>query len=182
MQKQVITYHLEMTDPAQLRPSRVELPEVELKQAEIPCPEFSRFLFTAAGGDWYWMKRLGWTYGDWRAQLERPEVETWVAYVSGTPSGYFELEMQPGSSVEIVNFGLLPQFIGRGIGGFLLSAAIERAWQMGASRVWVHTCTLDHPVALANYKARGFRVFKEETAMRDLPDKPPGPWAGAGER
>jgi N-acetylglutamate synthase-like GNAT family acetyltransferase len=72
------------------------------------------------------------------------------------------LEKQ-SESVEIAYFGLLPQFIGQGIGGHLLTHAIEKAWQMQAQRVWVYTCTLDHLGALSNYIARGFRVFKQET-------------------
>jgi GNAT superfamily N-acetyltransferase len=86
-----------------------------------------------------------------------------VAYFSGTPAGYFELEKDKGN-VEIAYFGLLPQFIGQGIGGYLLTRAVEQAWQMSAERVWVHTYTLDHPNALSNYQARGFRIFKQESA------------------
>jgi GNAT superfamily N-acetyltransferase len=106
-------------------------------------------------------------------------VETWVAYLAGTPAGYFELEAQAEGNVEITYFGLLPQFIGRGLGGPLLTATVERAWAMGARRVWVHTCSLDHPSALPGYQARGFRVFEVEHAEQDLPDTPPGPWPGA---
>jgi len=89
-------------------------------------------LYTAVGGDWYWLQRLTWSYEQWRSYLERAEVETWVAYVSGTPAGYFELETQAGGSVEITTFGLLPQFIGRGLGGALLTATVQRAWALGA--------------------------------------------------
>jgi GNAT superfamily N-acetyltransferase len=73
----------------------------------------------------------------------------------------------------------MPRFIGRGLGGWLLTAAIERAWQMGAARVWVHTCSFDHPGALANYQARGMKLFKEVTEEEELPEQTPGPWPGA---
>jgi GNAT superfamily N-acetyltransferase len=129
----------------------------------IPCPAFSLFLYQAVGGQWQWIDRLRWPVERWEAYLNRPELETWVGYVEGTPAGYYELEMQPGSNVEIAYFGLLPQFIGQGLGGELLTCAIRRAWEMGAARVWVHTCTLDAPTALANYQARGLRVYNEET-------------------
>jgi len=102
-----------------------------------------------------------------------------VAYVSGTPAGYFELEMQAGGNVEIVYFGLLPQFIGRGLGGALLTATVERAWALGAHRVWVHTCSLDHPNALPGYQARGFRVFNIAHTEEELPERSPGLWPGA---
>jgi len=182
MRTKIVTYYLEMTDSTAFRPSTFEHTEVELKQAKIPCPELNRFLYTAVGGDWYWVDRLNWTYEQWLTYLNRPELETWVAYVYGTPAGYFELEVQPESNVEIAYFGLLPQFTGRGLGGYLLTAAIKRAWQIGASRVWVHTCSLDHPHALKNYQARGFQVFKEEVSYNNLPDKTPGPWSGAYNR
>jgi len=182
MRTKITTYHLEMTDVTEFRPSTLKCAEVELKQAEIPSPELNRFLYTAVGGDWYWVDRLNWTYEQWLNYLDRPELETWVSYVLGTPAGYFELEVQPESNVEIVYFGLLPQFIGQGLGSYLLTAAIRRAWQLGASRIWVHTCSLDHPRAPENYQAQGFRVFKEEVSYMDLPEKTPGPWPNANKK
>ena len=84
---------------------------------------------------WQWYERLVWTRDQWLAYLDRPEQETWVGYVQGTPAGYFELEHQARDSVEIVYFGLMPDFIGRGLGGVLLSAAVRRAWDSGHARV-----------------------------------------------
>ena len=179
MNIEVTTYHLEMTDPEDLIPKQIERDDLEIRQAEIPSPELNRFLYTAVGGDWYWVDRLNWTYEEWRDWVAPPRLQTWVARISGTPAGYFELRAQEGGSMEITSFGLLPQFIGQGLGGHLLSAAIQTAWNAGASRVWVHTCTLDHPVALANYQARGLRIFRVETHTEDMPEKTPGPWPGA---
>lgn len=179
MKVKVVTYHLEMTDPAELRPVAPLLEGLELKQARVPCPELNRFFYTAVGGDWYWIDRLGWTCEQWLRWVDRPELETWVAYLHGTPAGYFELEAQSGGNVEVAYFGLLPRFVGRGLGGWLLTAALERGWQRGAQRVWLHTCSLDHPRALANYLARGLRQFKEESEVEDLPDRSPGSWPGA---
>ena len=87
-------------------------------------------------------------------------------------AGYGELERQPEESVEIAYFGLLRQFMGMGIGGFLLSDTVERAFRAGARRVWLHTCSLDSPQAMENYRARGFRLFKEESALKDVPPLP----------
>jgi GNAT superfamily N-acetyltransferase len=173
--------HLEMLSPAECRRSERVPRDVLLLQALVPSPELGRFLYTTVGGDWYWRERLGWTWRQWLSWLSRPEVETWVAYRSGTPAGYFELEAQPDGSSQITYFGLVPAFIGEGLGGYLLTQAIDRAWHMQPEvrRVWVHTCTLDHPAALPNYLARGFRVFKEEEHSVVLPDQPPGPWPGA---
>jgi ribosomal protein S18 acetylase RimI-like enzyme len=176
----VTTWSLEMRDRSWLRAAGPTGEALVVLRAEIACPELNRFLYTAVGGDWWWTDRLDWTYKRWLAYLDRPELETWVGYVAGTPAGYFELERQDGGDVEIAYFGLLPQFAGRGLGGRLLTVAAERAWEIGASRVWVHTCSLDAPYALANYRARGFRAFKTETREQVLPGATPGPWPDAG--
>lgn len=176
----VTTYYLEMKSPDELRPSRTTQSDVVFVRVERPMPELNRFFYTAVGGDWYWTDRLPWTYQRWLDYVQRPELETWMLTVAGVPAGYVELEWQAAGDVEIVYFGLLPPFIGQGLGGHLLTAAVERAWQRGAQRVWLHTCTLDHPNALAHYQARGFRLYHQETAPdRELPPEPTGPWPGA---
>ena len=101
-----------------------------------------------------------------------------VAYVSGTPAGYIELQSQPDNNVQIVYFGVLRQFLGQRIGSHLLSIGVRQAWAMNARRVWVDTCSLDGPLALANYQARGFQIY-EETHAQELPNQPTGPWRGA---
>jgi hypothetical protein len=181
MNTRVKVTHLEMRSPTELRRSDRIPRDVLLLKAELPSPELGRFLYTAVGAGWYWRERLAWSWDRWHAWLSRPEVETWVAYQKGTPAGYFELEAQAGGASQITYFGLVFSFIGRGLGGYLLTQAIDRAWQMtpGTQRVWVHTCTLDHAGALPNYLARGFRVFKEEEHDVMLPPEPPGPWPGA---
>ena len=175
----ITTYHLEMTDPGALRPKLKPIQGLTIEQVQRPSPEYNRFLYTAVGGDWYWTDRLPWTYQQWHELVDRPEFQTWVAYVSGSPAGYFALEGQSDGNVEITSFGLLPANIGRGLGGHLLTVAIEKAWQLGSSRVWLHTCSLDHPGALANYCARGFQVIREETTSQDVPHRRPGLWSEA---
>ena len=165
-----------------MRPKSNPIHDLNIEQVKQPTPEFIRFLYTAVGGDWHWTDRLPWSYQQWQEWIDRPEFQTWVAYVSGSPVGYFELESQPGGNVEITFFGLLPSYIGRGLGGHLLTIAVEKAWQMGAYRVWLHTCSLDHPGALANYRARGFQVYHEETGSYEVPCRPPGPWPEAHRR
>jgi len=180
MQVKEITWYLEMTSPADLRPSRPVALDVEVKQARIISPELNRFFYTAIGGDWYWVDRLPWSYAQWLDYLDRPDHETWVASVSGTPAGYFELDGT--TDIELAYFGILPQFVGQGLGGHLLTRAIRRAWEKQPRRVWVHTCSLDHSSALANYQSRGFRLYKEEVSSKELPAEPPGPWPGANRR
>jgi GNAT superfamily N-acetyltransferase len=168
-------YHLQMLRPDELRAKRTGS-EFRVVRAEVPCPEFNRFLYTSVGWQWSWIDKLRWSYEQWQAYVCRPELRTWVGYDSGTPAGYFELEQQAGGDIEIAYFGMLPQFIGKGFGGPLLTSAIENAWAWGARRVWVHTCSLDHPKALANYLARGFRQFKEEHVHKTVPVSPQRDW------
>jgi len=177
-QRPVTTWHLEMLAPEQLRRSKVPTPAPDIVRAEIPSPALNRFLYTSVGGDWHWVDRLPWTWQRWMQWLDRPAHQTWVMYVSGTPAGYFELERQ-GDDVEIAYFGIAPAFIGRKLGGHLLTRTIEQAWAMGAKRVRVHTCSLDHPAALANYQARGMTIHREETQLKEVADLAPGPWPGA---
>jgi GNAT superfamily N-acetyltransferase len=175
---ETVTY-LEMTAAADLLPARHPAGEIEVRQAEIPCPELNRYFYTAIGGDWYWIDRLPWTYEQWLCQIARRGYETWVAYLRGTPIGYFELDVDGNGDVEIAYFGVLPHFSGQGIGGHLLTTAIRRAWAKRPSRVWLHTSSFDHPRALGNYLARGFRVVKTETFAKEIPEQPPGAWPGA---
>ena len=155
------TFLLEMTGPEQLCGKRVDLPELEIRRVEIPCPEFSWFLHEAVGADYRWGGREDWGRREWTECVERPEMETWVAYVSGAPAGYYELQRQADGSVRILHFGLLPAFVDKGLGGRLLTEAVTRAWAMGAARVWLSTCSHDHPRALPNYLARGFTLVSQ---------------------
>ncbi|MEU3183660.1 GNAT family N-acetyltransferase [Streptomyces sp. NPDC006923] len=182
----VTTWSLEQTSPADLRPAAEPPGGIGIVRAEVPSPEFSRFLYTAVGGDVRWTDRLALTYAQWQESLSRPGTETWVAYERGTPAGYLELEAQDDSVVEIVYFGLIPAFRGRRIGGHLLSYGTARAWDLAerwpgvapTKRVWLHTCSKDGPYAMDNYLRRGFTLFHTGTA--EEPEVPaPGPWPGA---
>lgn len=184
---EVTVWSLEQTSPDDLRPAAEPEGAVRIVRSEVPLPEFSRFLYTAVGGDVRWTDRLPMTYAQWREVLERPGAETWVAYVDGTPAGYIELDPQDDGVVEIMYFGLIPAFRGRRIGGHLLSYGTARAWDLAerwpgrpaTKRVWVHTCSKDGPYALANYERRGFRLF-DTTTEREPDVATPGPWPEAG--
>jgi len=179
MPAEVTTYYLEMCSPRALRPKRVALEGLLLMKAEIPSAELQHFLYRSVGGNWYWYEKANWSYQAWWEYAQNPNLHTWVLYLKGTPAGYFQLEVQPEGNIEIVYFGLLEQFSGMGLGGHLLTCALEEAWRLGAQRVWVHTCSLDSPAALANYQARGMRLYKTETRLVEIPDQAPGPWPGA---
>ncbi|WP_436531098.1 GNAT family N-acetyltransferase [Actinoplanes sp. HUAS TT8] len=187
---EITTWYLEQTASSQVTAGSPPDVPVEVVRAELPSPEFSRFLYAAVGGDWFWTDRLAWTYQQWQEHLDRPGVETWVASVRGTPAGYVELDGTRPGEVEITYFGLLPAFVGRRIGGHLLARGLEHAWSLAGrwpglppvGRVWLHTCSLDGPTAVANYEARGLRLYRTETETVELPAETPGPWPGAGRR
>ncbi|SEP94388.1 Acetyltransferase (GNAT) domain-containing protein [Solimonas aquatica] len=179
LHERVTTWYLQMHSPQALRPARPLQPEPLLMRAEQPLPMLNRFLYTAVGGHWFWRDRLNWSYARWQAWLDRPELETWVLYVRGTPAGYIELEAQCEGDVEIAYFGLMREFSGQGLGGHLLTRGLQRAWAMpGTRRVWVHTCSLDGPAALANYEARGMQRYHEAVHEQLRPEQADGPWPG----
>jgi ribosomal protein S18 acetylase RimI-like enzyme len=147
-------------------------PRARIERVE-GCPaSFFRYLYAEVGRPYHWVDRLPWTDEQLRERLARPTVSLYLLSVAGSPAGYFELERHDDGSVEIAYFGLLPEFLGRGLGRYLLTEAATRAFDLGASRVWLHTCTLDDPAALPNYRARGFEPFKTETYSADLPEEP----------
>lgn len=142
---------------------------VQLVEAEIASPELSQFMFRAVGGRWQWFSRLSWNYQQWLDYLTTQQVRTWLLWVKGTPAGYVELLKQADQSVEIKFFGLLPQFIGKGLGAALADAAVMLAAQWQASKIWLHTCSADHPSALKNYQQAGFVVTDIQHSMEALP-------------
>ena len=161
----VTVWYLEQASPDQLRKS-ADPGGVRIEEARVPQYQFNRFLYQLVGGPWRWIDKLAWTDEQWRRYAERDKLRTWAAWVEGSPAGYFELEKREDGSVEICYFGLAEPFLGRGLGGFLLTRAVEEAWAWEAGRVTVNTCSLDHPGALSNYRSRGFDVYRTVTENR----------------
>jgi GNAT superfamily N-acetyltransferase len=155
----VITY-LEMRAPPAGPPVH---PPVNLRLALIraePCSvSFYRYLYETVGTPWLWYERRLLSGTALAAEVQKPTTEIFVLHVSGVPAGYFELDTEPVDETELRYFGLVPEFIGRGVGAFLLREAIDRAWSRSIGRLWVHTRTFDHPRALGNYQRAGFTVY-----------------------
>jgi ribosomal protein S18 acetylase RimI-like enzyme len=154
--------YLEMTEPGSLRPARIVLDNLAIAYVERPQASLWRWLYTEVGRQHRWFDRLPWSDEEAQAYLDDPAISLWLATVDGATAGYFELRREPDGAVEIVYFGLLAEYTGRGLGGQLLTEAVARAWASGARRVWLHTCTFDHPAAIPNYLRRGFTVFRIE--------------------
>lgn len=156
----VITY-LEMLTPPSGMPCPV--PEgVSIMRAEAPAVSFYRFLYNTVGAPWNWTDRRKLSDEELAAIVQHPGVAVNVLYIRGTPAGYAELDRRKWPDVQLAYFGLMPEFIGQGLGSFFLDWAIREAWRNEPVRVWVHTCTQDHPRTLSIYQRAGFRPYKEE--------------------
>ena len=177
MRVEVKTTHLEMTSPDRLRPTEDVVAGVRVERVGIPNPALNHFFFVDIGIPHRWYSRLRWSHEDWRRWVERDDVVTLLGALSGSPFGYAELMLhRGGADVEIVFFGILPSFLGRGLGGPFLADCVRAAWEMGPSRVWLHTCSEDHPHALSNHLDRGFEIFREETRVEEIPDRDDPAW------
>lgn len=160
----LITTYLEMRSRDQLRPKRADA-RFQVREKSDRDWRFNRDLYFRVGERWDWIDRRPWTDEQWKEYAEEAaELRTFAGYYDDALVGYYELRRDREGGIEIAYFGLLPEWIGRGLGGALLTSAIEGAWRMepNTSRVWVHTCNRDHPQALANYQARGMIVYKVE--------------------
>ncbi|HYM04160.1 MAG TPA: GNAT family N-acetyltransferase [Stellaceae bacterium] len=166
--KDTVTY-LDMRE----RPTRPPLPvpagKLALMRAERCTVSFYRYLYKAVGERWLWFERRRW--GDERlaTYLARAETEITVLHVGGVPAGYFELDRAASGDTELAYFGLIEDFIGHGLGGYFLHAAVDAAWLGTTKRVWVHTSIYDHPRALGNYQRAGFSVYQRRNFTFDDP-------------
>jgi len=164
----VITY-LEMRE----RPTRPTTPhraeKLALMRAEQPTLSFYRYLYDTVGEPWMWYERRRMSDDTLRAIIHDRAVRVFVLYVAGVPAGFVELDAREEGEVELAYFGLVPEFMGRGLGPYLLDWAVDEAWSYGPERVWVHTCNFDHPKAIAVYQRAGFVAYRQETKLVDDP-------------
>ena len=164
----LVTY-LEMTKPPE-RPARpAPRGNLEIRRARRPTVSFYRYLYAAVGEPWTWTVRRCLSDAELAAILNDPKVEVNVLWVAGVPAGYAELDRRTPPDIEIGYFGLMPEFIGQGLGGYLLDWAIHHAWRMQPRRLWLHTCDLDHPGALAFYQHCGFQIYDRRMSTQELP-------------
>jgi GNAT superfamily N-acetyltransferase len=174
--------HLELRRPEELRPGRPPAEPVQLlPRRPISAADYLE-LYALVGQLWLWRDRLAWTQEELDRYLASPDVHVWSAHVRGATAGYFELRQHSDRAVELMYFGLAPPFIGRGLGGWLLTRATQEAFALDASRVLLNTCTLDAPQALPNYLARGFTIVSEEQYLLDVPATVRGSLPGAVQR
>ena len=152
-----IVTSLEMLAPPLRRPPP-DAP-AELVRWPMPAPERYRALFHRVGAPWLWFSRLAIDDAALAAIIHDPAVEVFAITRGVAEIGLLELDFRVAGTCELAFLGLVPEATGQGIGRWLVDAALRRAWRPGMARVWVHTCTLDHPAALGLYRAHGFRAF-----------------------
>lgn len=170
MKQKVITTFLEITSLEQFIPKQGFAEKMEIRLVNND-PFINHMFFLAVGLPWEWYSRVSWKPRDWKEHFLKKEVYTYLAFSGKSLAGYFELVKSDNSAMEIKYIGLLPQYTGKGLGGYLISHAVENAFRSGAERVWLHTCNNDHPQAIRSYKKRGFAIFNETEEDEDLPDR-----------
>jgi GNAT superfamily N-acetyltransferase len=161
-----VTY-LEMAEPPRHPPLPRPEGDVALVRANPPTVSFYRYLYDTVGEPWLWHERRRMAHAELEPIVTDPRVEIWVLYVSGTPAGYAEIDRR-GAATDLAYFGLIPDYIGRKLGPWLLDSVIRRAWEGGTARLLVNTCSFDHPKALPLYQSMGFTPIRH--VVREIHD------------
>jgi GNAT superfamily N-acetyltransferase len=158
--KITITYLQMFARPDRVVPVPREM--LAVVHAKKPTIAYYRFLYDAVGRDYDWTSRKKLSDAELAVLLHDPGLEIHVLMIDGVPAGFAELDRRNEGEIELVQFGLMPEFIGQGLGRSFLQWTIEKAWSYSPRRFWLHTCTKDHPAALPNYVKAGFAIYKEE--------------------
>jgi GNAT superfamily N-acetyltransferase len=116
--------------------------------------------FRRLGEEWLWFSRLRLAPAELAAVLDDPAVDAFEVTIAGRPAGLLELDFRDPREPELAFFGLFEPYRGRGHGRWLMDRALEIAFARPIGRLMVHTCSLDHPQAIAFYEASGFRPYK----------------------
>ena len=164
MIEKIDRFYLEINSINELKPKRTLLDDFTLFEAEKNNFDLNKFFYKQIGKKHQWVDRLIWQDKNWIEYVSNKNLKTFILKKNNDFVGYFELFFNK-NECEIAYFGILEEFIGKGYGGFLLSEAIRIGFK-NANRIWVHTCSLDHPNAIENYKSRGMKVFKTEILKR----------------
>jgi GNAT superfamily N-acetyltransferase len=163
-----VVTHLEMTARPTPRPDPAA-GAWSLRRVEMPPLDWFRDLYHRVGEEWLWFSRLQMSDADLAAIIHSPLVEVYALEHEGRDEGLLELDFREAGQCELSFFGVTAKLIGSGAGRWLMNRALELAWFRPVGRVWVHTCTFDHPAALAFYQRSGFRAFRRQIEVADDP-------------
>lgn len=157
----VTVYYVEMfANPRKVVPP----PREGLEFVALPHPtvRYYRYLYDAVGRDYNWRRRKAWSDEQLAAEIQDPKVEIVVLMVEGVPAGFGQLDYRQPGEVELVQFGIMEEYFGQGLGKYFVNETINHVWKHDVKRFWLHTCTRDHKYALENYLKAGFTLYKEE--------------------
>ena len=162
-----IVTHLEMT----ARPARRPDPAGAwtLRRVEMPPLDWFRDLYRRVGEEWLWVSRIRMPDAEVASHLHSPRLEVYALVDDNGDEGLLELDFREPGQCEIVMFGVTAKLVGTGAGRWLMNRALEIAWSRPIARLWLHTCTYDHPAALAFYQRSGFRACRRQIEVRDDP-------------
>ena len=164
MIEKIERFYLEINTINNLKTKPISSNCFSLKEASKDNFDLNKFFYKQIGKRHQWVDRLIWQDKDWLKYISNENLKTYIFKRENDLVGYFELIFN-NNDCEIAYFGILEEFIGKGYGGFLLSEALKIGFKR-ANRIWVHTCSLDHPNAIENYKSRGMKIFKTEILKR----------------
>ncbi len=164
MIEKIERFYLEINTINDLKTKPISSDRFSLKEANKDNFDLNKFFYKQIGKRHQWVDRLIWQDKDWLKYISNENLRTYIFKIENDLVGYFELIFN-NDDCEIAYFGILEEFIGKGFGGFLLSEALKIGFKK-ANRIWVHTCSLDHPNAIENYKSRGMKIFRTEILKR----------------
>jgi ribosomal protein S18 acetylase RimI-like enzyme len=163
MERTIDRFYLHLLSTKDLKESNCKEKNLEVLLEDKPTIDLCKFFYKEVGRDFFWRDRLKWSDQDWLDYINNDLFKLYILKYNNKLAGYYELLYDPKTiSMEIPYFGIFKEFYGKKIGGYLLTHAILTSLKWKINKVWVHTCTLDHPNALKNYIARGMKIFKTE--------------------
>ena len=167
MIEKIDRFYLEISSIEQLKEKKKPLENLKIELINPENFELNKFFYKQIGKNYQWVDRLVWSNFTWHKYTSNKNLRTYILKENEDLAGYFELiHNKESNDCEIAYFGILEEFSSQGFGGYLLSEAIKIGLKLEVQRVWVHTCSLDHPNAILNYKSRGMQVFKSEVLER----------------
>ena len=163
----IIRTYLELKSYEDFKEVKKPLEYCYVQLAEPKDFQLNKFFYKNIGKNCQWVDRLVWTDLEWTKYVSDKNLFTYILKNKSEMAGYFELLFNKETKeAEIAYFGILENYFGSKLGGYLLSEAIKYSFNLGCTRIWVHTCSLDNRNALQNYLARGMKIFKSETLIR----------------
>jgi len=165
--EEILRKYLEIKSPDDLNEVLAPNSDYSLNLVDKKDFQLNKFFYKQIGKNYQWTDRLIWTNQNWISYTSKKNLSTFVLNNNENIVGYFELIFyKDKKEVEIAYFGILEEYFGKKLGGFLLSEAIKQSFLLDIKRIWVHTCSLDHQNALQNYLSRGMKIFKSEIIKR----------------